>query len=269
MRTVDAALHCNALQVESLANITELHEALLGSMASCAAHKVSCRCLCATRCTAALQVESLANITELHEPLALDGKRPHVLFKTPAADDSVALQMQVESLANIAQLHEPLALDGTTTPCAFSNCLLLMIQVALRMRVESVANTTELHEPLVLDGKRPHVLFKTHVADDSDVLQMQVESLANITELHEPLALDGSMAPGAGSNRAAFDGDEEYDSWRGRDFGIWSIAWSPQGGQLIAGQPGVPVYGHHHLSEHTQTLRWTLSAHNIAAVLAL
>jgi WD40 repeat protein len=64
---------------------------------------------------------------------------------------------------------------------------------------------------------------------------LQVESLANITELHEPLALDGSMAPGAGSNRAAFEGDDEYDSWRGRDFGIWSIAWSPQGGQLIAG----------------------------------
>jgi WD40 repeat protein len=64
---------------------------------------------------------------------------------------------------------------------------------------------------------------------------VQVESLANITELHEPLALDGSMAPGAGSNRAAFEGDEEYDTWRGRDFGIWSIAWSPQGGQLIAG----------------------------------
>jgi hypothetical protein len=68
---------------------------------------------------------------------------------------------------------------------------------------------------------------------------VQVESLANITELHEPLALDGSMAPGAGNTRAAFEGDEEYDSWRGRDFGIWSIAWSPQGGQLIAGAAGV------------------------------
>lgn len=66
--------------------------------------------------------------------------------------------------------------------------------------------------------------------------------MANITELHEPLALDGSMASGANNDpsrgRGAFaDSDDEYE-WRGRDFGIWSIAWSPQGGQLIAGEQG-------------------------------
>lgn len=30
------------------------------------------------------------------------------------------------------------------------------------------------------------------------------------------------------------DSDEEYDG----GIGIWSIAWSPQGGQLIAGKQG-------------------------------
>lgn len=33
---------------------------------------------------------------------------------------------------------------------------------------------------------------------------------------------------------AGSDSDEEYDG----GIGIWSIAWSPQGGQLIAGKQG-------------------------------
>lgn len=82
------------------------------------------------------------------------------------------------------------------------------------------------------------VAFVVAVGSSGDV----VDSQANITELHEPLAVDGSMAPGAGNerHRGGFgDSDEdgeEYGGWRSRDFGIWSIAWSPQGGQLIAGE---------------------------------
>ncbi|KAF8062665.1 LEC14B protein [Scenedesmus sp. PABB004] len=76
------------------------------------------------------------------------------------------------------------------------------------------------------------VAFVVNVGSSWDV----VESAANITELHEPLAVDGSAAPpGAGAGGGAELGG-------GRDFGIWSIAWSPQGGQIIAGTNDRAVY---------------------------
>eukprot|EP00878_Enallax_costatus_P018481 GHUV01019456.1.p1 GENE.GHUV01019456.1~~GHUV01019456.1.p1 ORF type:complete len:369 (+),score=74.08 GHUV01019456.1:1185-2291(+) len=87
------------------------------------------------------------------------------------------------------------------------------------------------------------VAFVVNVGSSFDV----VESRANITELHEPLAFDGSNGPGASEQRQGRGGwgDSDDDGgfdYRGRDFGIWSIAWSPQGGQLIAGTNDNSVY---------------------------
>ena len=49
--------------------------------------------------------------------------------------------------------------------------------------------------------------------------------MANITELHDALHFD---------NRRRSEGDE----YAGYTFGIWSIAWAPAGGELIAGKGG-------------------------------
>jgi hypothetical protein len=53
---------------------------------------------------------------------------------------------------------------------------------------------------------------------------LQVESMANITEVHD--ALNFSRSPGAGG--------EEDEAYYG-SFGIWSVAWSPGGREMIAG----------------------------------
>ncbi|KAF6262050.1 WD40-repeat-containing domain protein [Scenedesmus sp. NREL 46B-D3] len=119
--------------------------------------------------------------------------------------------------------------------------------VTTRMTRWTITDTTlSPDQRLLVYASISPVAFVVNVGSSGD----PVESLANITELHEPLALDGSMAPGAGANRAAFEGDDEYDSWRGRDFGIWSIAWSPQGGQLIAGTNDNSVYVYDIESKH-------------------
>lgn len=71
------------------------------------------------------------------------------------------------------------------------------------------------------------VVHLVHVGSRADI----VESMANITEIHEPLD---------------FSGNSEEESFRGGggSFGIWSVSWSPDGKQIIAGtnDHGVYVY---------------------------
>ena len=53
-----------------------------------------------------------------------------------------------------------------------------------------------------------------------------VESINNITEVHEALNFDPSAR----------------DDWRmGRSFGIWSVAWSGDGQEILAGRLGFRV----------------------------
>jgi hypothetical protein len=97
-------------------------------------------------------------------------------------------------------------------------------------QVTDAGATHQAHMQRCVQAVRSHHIWGVPDALLSSTRAQQVVSQANITELHEPLALDGSAALG-GAGAGAADGD----SYRGRDFGVWSIAWSPQGGQIIAG----------------------------------
>ncbi|GBF87871.1 hypothetical protein Rsub_00583 [Raphidocelis subcapitata] len=72
------------------------------------------------------------------------------------------------------------------------------------------------------------VAYMVHVGGPLDL----VESMANVTEVHEAI----SFVP----RREGARGSEEDDGSAG--FGIWSVAWSPGGGEIIAGTSDSSVY---------------------------
>lgn len=67
--------------------------------------------------------------------------------------------------------------------------------------------------------------MQVHVGGTVDL----VESMANITELHDALHFDRTAATQDGA-------EAEAEARRHHErFGIWSVAWSPAGGEIIAG----------------------------------
>lgn len=63
-----------------------------------------------------------------------------------------------------------------------------------------------------------------------------VDSISNITEIHEPLCFDRPVGVGPGN------GNGGTDPRAARSFGIWSIAWSGNGQEVIAGSNDASLY---------------------------